>query len=104
MKKQISIHSNPSRYLLIGFVSIIIFSAMSYSLYSSNRMITKYAPLIDATIEIKYEITIAHLWLEEIISGDRYENIDDIIKHIDQKNWYARAILLNSFGKYWMEV
>jgi len=72
---------------------MLITITMSYSLYSSSKMINKYAPLVDATMEIKLEATTAHLWFEEIISGDRYENLDDIIKHIDLALWYANAML-----------
>jgi len=81
------------RYLLLVSVTIIIVTAMLYSFYSSSQMINKYSPLVDATMEIKLEATTAHLWFEEIISGDRYENLDDVIKHIDSAVWYAKAIL-----------
>jgi len=80
-------------YFFIGIVSMAILSTMSYSFYSSSLMINKYGPLIDATMEIKLETTTAHLWFEEKISGDRYESFDDIIDHIEQAKWYARAML-----------
>ena len=56
-------------------------------------MINKYSPLVNATMEIKLEATTAHLWFEEIISDDRHENIEDVIKHIDLALWYARAMI-----------
>jgi len=80
-------------YFLIALVAILMIVVMSYSFYSSSQMINKYAPLVDATMEIKLEATTAHLWFEEIISGDRYENLDDVIKHIDLALWYANAML-----------
>ena len=93
MKKSIQIHDGRSRYLLIGFVAILIISAVCYSFFSSNQMIKKYYPLVDATMEVKLEATTAHLWFEEIISGDSSENFEDIIEHIDQATWYARVML-----------
>lgn len=66
---------------------------MTYSYYSSTLMINKYSPLVNAAIKVKSEATTAHLWLEEIMSGDRYVNIEDVIEHIDQSDWYARAML-----------
>ncbi len=51
------------------------------------------SPLVDATMKIKLETTTAHLWFEEIISGDRIEKIEDVIKHIDNAIWYATAML-----------
>ncbi len=50
-------------------------------------------PLANAAIKIKIETTTAHLWLEELISGDPHENLETILKHLDQANWYAKAML-----------
>ena len=93
MKDKLSIRNKLSRYFLIGSVTITIVIAMVYSFYSSSLMINRYSPLVNATMEIKLEATTAHLWLEEIISGDRYENLEDVIKHIDLALWYAKAMI-----------
>ncbi len=103
MDKLTAIHYRRNRNLLVGFGGVMIFVAMLYSFYSSSRMINIYSPLVDATMEIKFEATTAHLWFEEIISGDRYENIEAIMEHIDQATWYAQAILeggQNDEGKF----
>ena len=84
---------NAGKYTLICTVSLLILAAMTYSFFMGNRMINKHAPLIDAAMEIKLEATTAHLWFEEIISGDRHEKIETIITHIDQAIWYAQAML-----------
>jgi len=81
------------RYSLIAFVTTTVIFAMVYSFYSSSQIINKYAPLVDASMEIKLEATTAHLWFEEIISGDRYENLDNVIKHIDLALWYSDVML-----------
>ena len=93
MRNNPSIHNRRGRYFLIGSMTITIVIAMVYSLYSSSQMINKYSPLVNATMEIKLEATTAHLWFEEIISDDRHENIEDVIKHIDLALWYARAMI-----------
>ncbi|NOR75005.1 MAG: PAS domain S-box protein [Draconibacterium sp.] len=74
-------------------LSIIIIGVISYSYRIGNLMVTTYTPLIDATMEIKLETTTAHLWFEEIISGDRHEDIEEVRKHIAQASWYANAML-----------
>ena len=56
-------------------------------------MAIKYAPLMDAAMEIKLEATTAHLWFEELISGDRFEDINEVKQHLDQAQWYASAML-----------
>jgi PAS domain S-box-containing protein len=92
-----------NRYLTMTIVLIIILLSMIYALYSSNQMINSYSPQVDATMEIKYELTIAHLWFEEIISGGRHENLEDVMKHIEQGKWYANAMIYggeNSEGNF----
>jgi len=56
-------------------------------------MTAHHAPLVDATIEIKLEAAIGHLWFEEIISDDRNEDISMVWEHLDRSAWYARAML-----------
>ncbi len=91
--------ANPKRtalgwvYLLIVFVSAVILGSMGYIYYVGNSMVAGHAPLIDAAMEIKLEATTAHLWFEEIMSGDRHENIESVLVHIDRAEQYARAML-----------
>lgn len=80
-------------YLLVGFIAVLIVTMMVYSLRIGNRTATKYTPLVDATMEIQYETVLAHLWFEEIISGDRHEDISAVWKHLDTAQEYARAML-----------
>ena len=64
-----------------------------YSFNTGRNIAERYAPLVDATMEIKLEVTTAHLWLEEAISGDQNINIETIWDHINQSEWYAQAML-----------
>jgi len=59
--------------LLICFIVITAY----YSFSTGERMSREFAPLIDASMEIKLQATTAHLWFEEVISGDRHENIEN---------------------------
>ena len=80
-------------YLLICIVGFMITGIMGYGFFKGNRMNKVYAPLIDAAMEIQLEATIAHLWFEEIISGDSHEDINAVWKHQEQAEWYAKAML-----------
>ena len=80
-------------YLLICIVGLMITGIMGYGFFKGGRMSKVYAPLVDAAMEIKLEATTAHLWFEEIISGDRHEDISEVWKHQDQAEWYAKAML-----------
>jgi PAS domain S-box-containing protein len=80
-------------YLLICIMGLMITGILGYGFFKGDRMNKVYAPLIDAAMEIKLEATAAHLWFEEIISDDRYEDISVVWKHQDQAEWYAQAML-----------
>ena len=85
---------NRRRYLFVIILLIIIaFITMIYSFYLGNSMTRVYTPLIDAAMEIKLETTTAHLWFEEILTGDRHEEIETVWLHIEQADWYAKAML-----------
>jgi len=80
-------------HFLIGSIGVIIIGIVSYGFYTGDRMATMYAPLTDAAMEIKLEATTAHLWFEEIVSGDRHETMEKVWKHLDKAAWYAQAML-----------
>lgn len=81
------------RYVLIATLGLIITGILSYGFYAGDRMVTMYAPLVDSAMEIKLETTAAHLWLEEILSGDRHETVEKVWEHLDKANWYVQAML-----------
>jgi PAS domain S-box-containing protein len=80
-------------YLLFVIVALVILGTMAYTLFTGNRISAKYAPLVDATMEIRFQGAQAHLWFEEVISGDPYKKIEEVLDFIDQADWYAQAIL-----------
>ena len=57
------------------------------------RMATYNTPLVDAAMEIKYETTAFHLWLEELVQGDSTLGEKEVWEHLEQAKWYARAML-----------
>jgi len=89
--------------LLIAISTISIVLSMLYSFYISQNITNRYFPLVNAAMEIKLEATTAHLWFEEMISGDRSIDITNVWQNIDQAQWYAQAMLdggSNSEGYY----
>jgi len=79
--------------LLIVTVTVSLAFSMLFSFFSGRDIAQRYAALIDASVEIKFEATIGHLWFEEMIAGDRSINLDEIWQHLDQAEWYAQAML-----------
>tara|TARA_R110000744_G_scaffold151810_2_gene265449 strand:- start:5322 stop:7676 length:2355 start_codon:yes stop_codon:yes gene_type:complete len=84
-----------TRKILVLSISatLLIMAIVYYSFYTGRNIVERFTPLVDAVKEVKLEATIAHLWFEEAISGDRTLNIEDIWAHLDQAEWYARAML-----------
>ena len=79
--------------LVITVVALIVTSIVSYSFYLGVQMNSRHAPLVDAAMEIKLEATIAHLWFEEVLSGDLNESMETVFEHLNQAEWYGRAML-----------
>jgi methyl-accepting chemotaxis protein len=50
------------------------------------------APLADAAMEVKLTATTAHLYFEEIMSGDTGEDINNVWSLLDQTQFYVDAI------------
>jgi len=88
--------------LISSFVAVAFMSAVmgGVALYYAEDIADEgheigvlLAPLIDATMEIKLEATLAHLSFEEIMMGDESESIDGVWELLDQALWYADAVL-----------
>ena len=88
-------------YLLIGFVASVVVGSMGYLFYVGNHITVVHTPLICAAMEIRIEVTTAHLWFEEILGGDRQESIDTVRGHLDEADWYAQAMLEGGENPPW---
>lgn len=79
--------------VLMSTIILVVAFMITHNFHVGYNMTSKYIPLIDAATEIKLEVTTAHLWLEEIVSGDRNEDINKIIEGIEGAIWYTSAIM-----------
>ena len=79
--------------LLSLSVTLLTMAVVYYSFYTGRDIAKRYTPLVNAAMEIRLEATTAHLWFEEIISGDQTLNIEDIWSNLDKSEWYAQAML-----------
>ena len=76
--------------LLVGFV-VVGFMCIGFSMGSHLYIVN--VPLTDATKEIRFKTTLAYLWFEEMLGGVTDINMDDIVKHLDQADWYAKSMV-----------
>lgn len=79
--------------ILTGATAVLSFLLLLYIHSTSRNALEKFVPWVDASTEIKLEIALAHLWLEEVLSGDSHESIEQVRHHIEEATWYASAIL-----------
>lgn len=80
-------------YLTLVVFSVLMIGAMGYVLRTGTRLTVRHTPLLKAAMEIRLEAAEAHLWLEEILSGDREAEVDEVWRHLDAADWYARAMM-----------
>ena len=79
--------------IAVAGVSILLIVLVVISIQYTNRMVSQYASLVATSIEVKQEITSAHLWFEEIISGDQNESIETVWNHHDKARYHIDTIL-----------
>ncbi len=83
----------PRPVLLQVVLTLLVAAMMVYSFAAGTRLAGNYAPQQHAVIKIKLEAALAHLWFEELISGDRHEPLDAVWEHLSRAAGYAQAVL-----------
>ena len=80
-------------FLPVGLIGLLVIAILVYSTVTGIRVASKYALLADAATEIELRAAMAHLWIEEIISGDTEESLSIVHEHLDAAEAHARAML-----------
>ncbi|MBF0622293.1 MAG: PAS domain S-box protein [Magnetococcales bacterium] len=78
---------------LIILLIVLVISIHQFQIFTGLQMVRHQGPLVDASMEIKQEITLYHLWLEELMQGDDTINKEEVWQHLDEARWYATAML-----------
>ena len=89
--------------IIIFLLGTLYIYTLYFSFYRGDELVKKYVPLVDATMEIKLEATISHMYLEEMLHIERDRNIEKALYHLEQSKWYANAMLnggINSEGTF----
>jgi signal transduction histidine kinase len=79
-------------YLLMALLGLFIAGTLVYSYNKAVRMSTLYAPLINASVEVELNVTMAHLLVEEILNGDHFEETQ-VWDNYSRADWYVQAML-----------
>ena len=93
MKKKFKIISISGwTYLLMALMGLFIAGTLAYSYNKAVRMNALYAPLINASVEVELDVTMAHLLVEEILNGDHFEEAQ-VWENYSRADWYIQAML-----------
>jgi len=87
--------NNP--FSLIFFLVILMIASavgsLTYISRTSKKLMDYQAPLMDAAVQMKLELTNAHLNLEEVIAGDPDLQMDDVVTSLQNAQACAETIL-----------
>lgn len=87
-------HKYPWMILLIlSFIATSSIAVICYSFTMGNHITQDHAEHVYMSNEAKLETTKAHLWLEELVSGDKKESVASVIKHLDKARLYLSTML-----------
>ena len=90
-------HNSFLSVTVIGITLLLILLSV-VSINYTNRMVSEYSTLVETSIEVKQELSVAHLWFEEIISGDSNETIEEVWSHLDKSDRHALDLLKGEYG------
>ena len=80
-------------FLFSIFLTLLSIAINYFSFQVGRNISERHTPLINASSKIILETTSAHLWFEEIMSGDEAVQIKEVWQHLDRAQWYAQAML-----------
>ena len=85
------------RSMLVAFLagSGIIIAGALYVLHIGSHITMTHAPLADAAIAVRLEVTMAHLRLEEILGGDVENDVTVVWSHLEAAEWQMQKIAGN---------
>lgn len=83
-------------FKLVAILFVFIISTLSFLIIEANYITNTYSSRNMAINEIIIETTNAHLWFEELISGDESLELQSILDNISNSNLYVNALIKKS--------
>jgi signal transduction histidine kinase len=75
------------------FLLLMVIGIVGFSFQKGLEMITVYAPLLNADTEVKLNVSVAHMLVEEILAGDTTKSMMDVEAALDRAGKNAQAML-----------
>jgi signal transduction histidine kinase len=89
-KREIVPHYIP---VSLFFLLLMVIGIVGFSFQKGLEMITVYAPLLNADTEVKLNVSVAHMLVEEILAGDTTKSMEDVEAALDRAGKNAQAML-----------
>jgi PAS domain S-box-containing protein len=83
--------------LLVG-AGVSIAGLLAFIWYGAHQISVRYTPLLDAAVSSHLEASTGHLYLEELLGGDRLESIEKVRLHYRRARGYVHAMLAGGAG------
>lgn len=83
-------------YKIVGTLFLFILSMLIWLIFKANYIATTYSSRVIALNEINIETTAAHLWFEELLSGDTNIEISTVFTHIKTAKKFSQALKLKN--------
>jgi signal transduction histidine kinase len=80
----------PGAILALGVISVVLWLGTDLT---RSRVTAQEVALIRAAAEVRVSVAVAHLWLEEYVSGDTGGNLEQVWRNLDRAEALARSML-----------
>jgi signal transduction histidine kinase len=96
--KQLNRSKENNQIKLIIFVALVLLGTTISSIWQVLHINNSHVPAVKISKDIKYHVSIFHLWLEEYIAGDKDLEKSDIWKHLAEARALSKQLL--AVGEY----
>lgn len=80
-------------HLIVLLAMVGVLGMLAWTTWSARALVLTFVPQVNATMASRIAVTEAHLWLEEIVSGDASEDPQQVWDRIADARWYLDAML-----------
>ncbi|MBU8870927.1 MAG: PAS domain S-box protein [Gemmatimonadales bacterium] len=80
-------------FSLVITVGLVIGLAMTFVMRMSNNLAKVHSRHLAAVHGIQLDVTLAHLWFEEILNGDENVDIEEVWRYFEQTRGHVLAML-----------
>lgn len=81
-----------SIHFILLFAMLGVVAALAWTTWSARALVLTFVPQVNAMMQTRVAVTEAHLWLEEIVSGDASEDPQQVRDLVADARWHLDAM------------